>query len=210
MFNLIATVVEQTVTGHFGTKTLRTRMRHFSTVSSNFCAKKRGTRHFGIRSTKSRDTLEVWTQDSSDKTQLHRWFGIRLKVGDEVSWCRNVLWPKCPAPNSFWHHMTNTSTVCAAKQAKYIEQAAHSVPPGFDTTTGMNPCLYTCTVFTHYHPRPPETHSQHLSIRNNFISARSFDRSATSQRKPNDYRKLSTKSCVLWHRQVTLSVTHDE
>jgi len=51
------------------------------------------TGHFGIRSTKSRDTLDPgqFRQDTAPKV-------IRLKVGAEVSWCRNVLWPKCPVP----------------------------------------------------------------------------------------------------------------
>ena len=56
------------------------------------CTKKRATRHFGIRSTKSRDTLDPgqFRHDTAPPV-------IRLKVGAEVSWCRNVLWPKCPA-----------------------------------------------------------------------------------------------------------------
>ena len=69
MFNLIATVVEETVTGHFGTKTLRTRMRHFSTVSRHFCTIN------VVRDTSASDLQNVrtfWTQDNSDKTQLHR------------------------------------------------------------------------------------------------------------------------------------------
>jgi len=51
---------------------------------------KRGTRHFGIRLTKSRDTLDPgqFQQDTAPPV-------IWLKVGAEVSWCRSVLVPKC-------------------------------------------------------------------------------------------------------------------
>ena len=55
---------------------------------------KRATRHFCIRSTKSWDTLidpGQFRQDTAPPV-------IRLKVGAEVSWCQNVLWPKCLAP----------------------------------------------------------------------------------------------------------------
>jgi len=85
---------DTSATRHFGTKTLRTRMRHFSMHRlKTLLHRKRGTRHFGIRSTKSRDTLHQgqFRQDTAPPV-------IRLKVGAEVSWCRNVLWPKCPAP----------------------------------------------------------------------------------------------------------------
>jgi len=40
--------------------------------------------------------------DNSDKTQLHRWFGLKLVpkcLGAEMSCGRNVLWPKCPPPD---------------------------------------------------------------------------------------------------------------
>jgi len=86
------------VTGHFGHKTLR----HQDTSDPHetlqhrlktLVHQKRGTRHFGIRSTKSRDTFDPgqFRQDTAPPV-------IWLKLGAEVSWCRNVLWPKCPAP----------------------------------------------------------------------------------------------------------------
>jgi len=88
------------VTGHFGHKTLR----HQDTSDPHetlqhrlktLLHQKPGTRHFGIRSTKSRDTLDLGQFRQNTAPPL-----IRLKVGAEVSWCRNVLWPKCPAPQA--------------------------------------------------------------------------------------------------------------
>jgi len=65
-----------------------------SQLSRHFCVlQKRGTRHFDIRSTKSGKNLDPgqFRQDTAPPV-------IRLKAGAEVSWCRNVVWPKCPAP----------------------------------------------------------------------------------------------------------------
>jgi len=90
--------VGQWVTGHIGHKTLRhqdTSDPHetFQHRLKTFLHQNCGTRHFSIRSTKSWDTLDqgqFW-QDTAPPV-------MRLKVGAEVSWCRSVLWPKCPAP----------------------------------------------------------------------------------------------------------------
>jgi len=115
-------------TRHFGTKTLRTRMKHFSTVSRHFCTKKHGTRHFGIRSTKSLDTLDPaqFRQDTAPPV-------IRLKVGAEVSWCRYVLWPKCPAPSVTLQlkcQSPNCSRICSTiKSSSLRDHPDCSMPP---------------------------------------------------------------------------------
>jgi len=79
---------DTSATRHFGTKTLQHRLK-------TLLHQKRGTRHFGIRSTKSWDTLDPgqFRQDTAPPV-------IWLKVGAEVSCCQNVLWPKCPAPSN--------------------------------------------------------------------------------------------------------------
>jgi len=69
----------ETVTGHFGHKTLRHRLK-------TILHQKRGTRHFGIRSTKSRDSGQFGPRKIPTR---------HSSTGDSTSsWCRSVLVPK--------------------------------------------------------------------------------------------------------------------
>ena len=90
------------ITGHFGHKILRhwDTLGHFGTSLKTLRHQKRSTRHF--------DTSAVIEEKPGhfDPGQF-RWDTappvIRLKLrqqfyGAEVSRCRSVLWPKCPAP----------------------------------------------------------------------------------------------------------------
>jgi len=82
---------DTSTTRHFGIKTLWDTsapiLRHFNT--------KNVIRDTSTRVPWSRKSPDTSTQDNSDETQLHRWFG--LNFGTNL-WCRTVLWPKCPAP----------------------------------------------------------------------------------------------------------------
>ena len=75
------------VTGHFGHKTLRTHTRHFGT-GVPYPLLKAFRRSFSyILGTEVSNSLMPKCPDTR-----HQFCGA------EVSWCRNVLWPKCPAP----------------------------------------------------------------------------------------------------------------
>jgi len=97
-------ITESVVTGHFGQKTLlhQDTLGHFGTGLKTLRHQKRGTSYF--------DTSAVIEEKPGhfDREQF-RWDTappvIRLKLrhqffGAEVSRCRSVLWPKCPASES--------------------------------------------------------------------------------------------------------------
>ena len=78
---------DTSATGHFGTETLRTRMRHFSTVPRHFCTKS------VARDTSASNRRKVGTFWSLDPGQFRQDKAppvIRLKVGAEMSCGRSV------------------------------------------------------------------------------------------------------------------------
>jgi len=91
------------MTGHFGHKTLRHQdtLGHFGTDLKTLRYQKHGTRH-STRVPWSRiESRDTSTQDNSDETQLHRWFGSNFGtnfvvpkwLGAEMSCGRSVRLP---------------------------------------------------------------------------------------------------------------------
>jgi len=126
----VVPAVYKTVIRHFSHKTLRHQdtsglhetLRHRS-VSRHFWHQKRGTKHFSTRQRVNSapdqgKVATLRTEDNSDETRLHRWFGINLvpkcltglvppDTSAPILWCRNVLWPKCPVSGTrhgHYHH----------------------------------------------------------------------------------------------------------
>jgi len=99
--NYVESVMCQTASNHNGYRTLRppdtSASRHFGTLRHR-------SQDTSTRVPWSRKSPDTSTQDNSDETQLHGWFVLNFSTNFVVpkcpkeSWCRSVLWPKCPAP----------------------------------------------------------------------------------------------------------------
>jgi len=116
----------RSVTGHFGHKTLRTRMRHFGTVSRHFCTKN------VVRDTSTSDQRKVgtlWTKDYSDKTLDTAPPVVRLKVGAEVSCGRSVRLP-CVLTPAFPHqvYLSNVNDAAGRPSASNLLHLATRRP----------------------------------------------------------------------------------